>query len=92
MMTDQHLFESQQEFTARLTQRVNYYLLQSDEKEDILLELPHSPEERRIRYLTFKVHTLPLLLKELRTEFSNLSDEGFDECFVNALRQYENTL
>jgi hypothetical protein len=92
MLTDQHLFESQQEFTSRLTQRINHYLVQSDEKDEIILELPHSSEERRIRYLTFKVHALPLVLKELRTEFSNLSDEGFDECFVNALRQYENTL
>jgi hypothetical protein len=92
MLTDQHLFESQQEFTLRLVQRINHYLMESDEKEDIILELPHSTEDKRIRYLTFKVHALPLVLKELRTEFSNLSDENFDEHFSNALRQYENTM
>ncbi|NBP58728.1 hypothetical protein EBU71_19735, partial [bacterium] len=90
--TDQHLFESQQEFTSRLTQRINHYLIQCVEKDIILLELPHSAEERRIQYLTFKVYALPQVLKELREEFPYLSDEGFDECFANGLRQYENTM
>lgn len=92
MITDQTLFDSQQEFNSIFNQRINHYLFQSDEKDDILLEMPEKGEERRIRYLTFKIHALPLLIDELRKVFPSFSEDEFDQCFSVALRQYENTL
>lgn len=92
MITDQTLFESRKEFDYMLNQRINYYLSQSDEQEDILLEMPEKGDEKRIRYLTFKIHTLPLVIDELRNNFPNLSSEEFDEYFSAGLRQYETTL
>jgi hypothetical protein len=92
MITDHALFDYQKEFDYVLNQRINYYLSQSDEKEDILLELPQKGEEKRIRFLTFKVHALPLVMDELREKFPTLSTEEFDEYFSNGLRRYEDTL
>jgi hypothetical protein len=92
MITDQTLFESQKEFTQFLHRRMNDYLSQSDEKEDILLELPESGEERRIRYLTFKIHALPRVMDELKQSFTHLSEQEFEQCFSNGLRHYESCL
>lgn len=92
MITDQTLFESRKEFIYMLNQRINYYLSQSNEKDDILLEMPEKGDEKRIRYLTFKIHSLPLVIEELRNNFPNLSYEEFDEYFSSGLRLYETTL
>jgi hypothetical protein len=92
MITDQTLFDHQKEFNYVLNQRVNYYLSYSEEKDDILLELPQKGEEKRIRFLTFKVQALPLIIDELREKFPSLTTEEFDEYFSNGLRDYEDTL
>lgn len=92
MITYQTFFDSRKEFNYMLNQRINYYLSQSDEKEDILLEMPEKGDEKRILYLTFKIHSLPLVIEELRNNFPNLSYEEFDEYFSSGLRLYETTL
>lgn len=92
MITDQILFDSQHEFNSYLNQQINHYLSCSDDREDILLELPQSGEERRMRYLNFKVQTLPRIIDELKQSFSHLSEAQFDQCFSIALRRYEDTL
>ncbi len=92
MITDRTLFESQKEFNHFLHQRMNYHISQSDEKEDIILELPESGEEKRIRYLTFKIHALPQVLDELKQSFPHLSDQEFEQCFSIGLRHYESSL
>lgn len=76
-------------FTQSLILRINRHLLIDECKEDILLELPHSSEEFRIKYLTFRVNTLPSILEDMKSEFSHLTPETFDEYFSRAIRIYE---
>lgn len=76
-------------FTQDLIRSINKYIYTDNNKEDIILELPNASEEFRIKYLTFRIHTLPNVLDELRSRHSHLSPETFDEYFSRALRIYE---
>lgn len=84
------LSETEITFSTIVFKIINRHLFGSEQKEDILMELPNNTEETRIKYLTFKVHTLPKLITELKLEFQNLSQETFDEYFSKAIRAYEN--
>lgn len=86
------LFDLEDAFSQTLTRKINACLYESEEKDDILLELPQSSEENRMRYLTFKVHSLPNIIKQLRDEFSDLTSQQFDDYFSTALRRYEDSL
>jgi len=66
-----------------------------DENKDVILdnmidEIDNT--EFRIKYLTFKAHSLPKIISKLRTKFSFLSDDLFDDYFQKALRRYESFL
>jgi hypothetical protein len=82
----------QQEFIQVMIQRINHYLYQDEHKEDIILELPEHSEALRMKFMTFKVHTLPQLIQELKQRYSHLTQDIFDDYFSNGLRQYEGLL
>lgn len=79
----------QQEFVQVMIQRINHALYQDEYKNDIILELPQSSEALRLKYMTFKVQTLPQLIQELKKRYSHLNSDVFDDYFSYGLRQYE---
>lgn len=82
----------EQEFIQVMIQRINHYLYQDESKDEILLEMPQSSEALRLRYMTFKVSTLPHLIRELKSRYNHLSQYTFDDYFSLGLRQYEGLL
>jgi len=82
----------EQEFGQVMIQKINHYLYQDEYKDDILLEMPNTSEALRMRYLNFKVHTLPQLISFLKERYPYLTQDKFDDYFSMGLRQYEGML
>jgi len=79
----------EEEFIRYVTKCINQHLFADSGKDDILLEMYHSSESLRIKYLTFKVSTLPGLIDHLKEKYSYLGADKFDEYFAKAIRQYD---
>jgi hypothetical protein len=86
------LVQDRESFQEVFTQRLNAELGQvesEEEKGDIFMALTESSEAARIRYLTFRIHSLPRVIDEMRKQFSELSEDQFTEWVADALRMYE---
>jgi hypothetical protein len=91
-MTDDSLFDdlfSLEAFQESFNQKLNNYLRVSSDQENIFVELTESSEAFRIRYLEFRIHSLPRVIEELRAEYEKLSQPVFEEWVNLALRKYE---
>ncbi len=88
LLTEADLLE-ESEFIQYVTNYINRHLFEDEKKEDILVDMTESSEALRIKYLTFKVSTLPQLLVHLKEKYSNLDADRFDAYFSKAIRQYD---
>lgn len=78
-----------EDFQTRFFEKLNRELQSHDVESELATELTESSEEHRIRYLTFRIHSLPKVLDEMRQEYDSLSSDQFDEWVSQALRKYE---
>lgn len=76
------------QFYSVLRDTINGYIM-NDEKSDDILEDLTDQSNFRIKYLTFKAHSLSRILDNMREKFSDLDDDNFDFYFQKALTRYE---
>ncbi len=86
MVHDREAF--QEAFTHRLNQELQG-VDDEDEKGNIFMALTESSEAARIRYLTFRIQSLPRVIEEMRFQYKELSDDQFTAWIADALRMYE---
>jgi hypothetical protein len=86
MVHDREAF--QEAFTHRLNQELQG-VDDEDEKGNIFMALTESSEAARIRYLTFRIQSLPRVIEEMRVQYKELSDDQFTAWIADALRMYE---
>jgi hypothetical protein len=79
-------------FQEAFTQHLNRELQGVDDEEEkgnIFMALAESSEAARIRYLTFRIQSLPRVIEEMRAQYKELSDDQFTAWISDALRAYE---
>lgn len=90
--SDETLFEwmhAREHFQECFFKKLNQALVETEKTDDIMTELTETTEAKRIQYLTFRIHSLPRVIDELRAEFSDVPYDQFDEWINQALSEYE---
>jgi hypothetical protein len=94
---DQNFFvsdflETKNQVISFVKDEINKKLWLDENKDEILEQLTENAIDKRIAYMTFKVHTLPVVLENIRLKFPELKNDEFDEYVSAALNKYEETL
>lgn len=82
-------FQDIEAFQENFIEKLNRQLLSTPQTDDLLVSLSESSEAQRIEYLTFRIHSLPKVIEEMRAEYPDLSVDQFEEWISESLRLYE---